>query len=153
MDLLFLDAVGDRRSLAAARRRRGGEQVTRGVGRAPVESLDGAAVYYERFVLARRGWSLRRLTFETGEDVEVLPAIIDRAFELAGNGIYYVPAPGPDGRFTIQFLDWRTGVSRLVTPILKPMTRCLSLTPDGSSLLYSQFDRWGHDLMLVENFR
>ncbi len=126
------------------------EQVTRGGGRAPEESLDGAAVYYERLVPG--GWALRRLTLKTGEDVEVLPAIIDRAFALAPDGIYYVPAVAPDGKFTIQFYDRRTGVSRLVTPIGKPMTRCLALAPDGSFLLYSQLDRWGLDLMLVKNF-
>jgi Tol biopolymer transport system component len=126
------------------------EQLTRQGGWAPAESPDGAALYYQR--RAPAGWSLRRLTLETGADVEVLPAITERAFELARDGIYYVPVPGPDGRFTIQFYDLRTGVSRLVTPILRPMTRRLALTPDGSFLLYSQLDRWGQDLMLVENF-
>ena len=126
-------------------------QITRGRGRAPVESPDGTAVYYER--LRESGYCLRRLTFAKGEDVEVLPAIIDRAFDLTPSGIYYVPVPGPDGRFSIQFYDLRSGVSRLVTPISKPMTRPLSLASNGAFLLYSQFDRWGHDLMLVESFR
>jgi Tol biopolymer transport system component len=127
------------------------KQITQARGRAPMESPDGAAVYYER--LRSGGYMLRRLTFATGEDVEVLPAIVDRNFELTPTGIYYVPVPGPDGRFTIQFYDLRSGVSRLITPISKPMTRALSLSPDGAFLLYSQFDRWGHNLMLVEGFR
>jgi Tol biopolymer transport system component len=127
------------------------EQLTRGGGWAPVESVDGAALYYQRRTPA--GWSLRRLTFRTGEDGEVLPLLVERAFEPAHDGIYYVPVPTTDRRFTIQFHDLRTGVSRPVTPILRPMTRRLSLAADGSSLLYSQLDRWGQDLMLVENFR
>jgi hypothetical protein len=68
------------------------------------------------------------------------------------DGIYYVPVQSQAGRSTIQFFDLRTGVSRLVTPIGKPMTRSLALAADGSFLLYSQLDRWGLDLMLVENF-
>jgi Tol biopolymer transport system component len=126
------------------------EQLTHSGGWAPAESPDGTALYYER--LASAGWALRRLNLKTGDDVEILPGIIDRAFELAREGVYYIPVPGTDGKFRIQFYDLRTGVSRLVTPILKPMTRCLSLAPDGSFLLYSQLDRWGLDLMLVENF-
>jgi eukaryotic-like serine/threonine-protein kinase len=127
------------------------EQITHGGGRAAIESPDGAVLYYERMLAGGR--SLRRLILATAEDVEVLPPITDRAFAVARDGIYYAPLPGPDGSFSIRFLDLRTGVSRLVTPIQKPMTRGLSISPDGSFLLYSQFDRWGHDLMLVENFR
>jgi hypothetical protein len=82
------------------------------------------------------------LTFATGADVEKLPAVIERAFGLTPDGIYYIPGPAEDGRFTIQLLDLRTGVSRLVSPIQKPMTRGLALAPDGSFLLYSQLDRW-----------
>ena len=126
------------------------EQITHGGGRAPAESPDGTALYYERTL--PEGWALRRLTWSTGDDVEVLPELIDRAFEFAPGGIYYIPTPATGGKFTIQFLDLRTGVSRPVAPILKPLTRCLSLAPDGSYLIYSQLDRWGQDLMLVENF-
>jgi hypothetical protein len=125
------------------------EQLTHRGGWAPTESPDGAALYYQLRVPT--GWSLRRLTLDMGTDVEILPAITERAFELARDGIYYVPAPGPDGRFTIQFYDLRTRLSRLVTPILRPMTRRLALAPDGSFLLYSQLDRSGQDLMLVGN--
>jgi len=124
-------------------------QLTRQGGWAPTESPDGAFLYYQR--RAPAGWALRRLTFETGADVEILPPITERAFELARDGIYYV-GTAPDGRFAIQFYDLRTGVSRLVTPILRPMTRRLAVAPDGSFLLYSQLDRSGQDLMLVDGF-
>jgi dipeptidyl aminopeptidase/acylaminoacyl peptidase len=126
------------------------EQITHGGGRAPAESPDGTALYYERTL--SEGWALRRLTWSTGADEEVLPGVVDRAFEFAPGGIYYIPTPAPEEKFTIQFLDLRTGVSRPVASILKPLTRCLTLAPDGSYLIYSQLDRWGRDLMLVENF-
>ncbi len=127
------------------------EQLTRQSGWAPVESPDGAALYYQRRRMLA-GWSLRRLIFATGADDEILPAVTERAFEVARDGIYYVPEQPQDGRYFIQFLDMGTGISRFVTPILKPMTRRLALSPDGSYLYYSQLDRWGLDLMLVENF-
>jgi hypothetical protein len=76
----------------------------------------------------------------------------ERAFTIAPDGVYYVSLPGPDGRFTIQFHTFESNDSRLIATISKPMSRPLSLAPDGSFLLYSQLDRWGQDLMLVENF-
>jgi len=127
------------------------EQLTREGGWAPTESPDGTALYYQRRRLPS-GWSLRRLTLQTRTDEEILPAVTERAFEVAADGIYYVPEESQNGRYTIQFYDLRTRVSRLVTPIQKPMTRRLALSPDGSFLYYSQLDRWGLDLMLVENF-
>ena len=127
------------------------EQLTRHGGWAPTESPDGAALYYQRRVPA--GWSLRQLTLATGIDREILPAVMERAFAIAQDGVYYVPLPGPDGRSTIQFQGFESKVSRLVATVSKPMNRALALSPDGSFLLYSQLDRWGQDLMLVENFR
>ena len=131
----------------------GGEaiQLTRQGGFAPVESPDGSFLYYQRMAVPV-GWSLRRLALGSGEDVELLNATSERTFEIAPGGIYYVPA-STDGRFTIQYYDFETRTSRLVARILRPLPRRMALAPDGSFLLYSQLDRFGLDLMLIENFR
>jgi hypothetical protein len=126
------------------------EQITHQGGWSPAESPDGRSLFYQKKVPA--GWSLRRRILATGLDSEVLPAITERAFAIARDGVYYIPIPGPDGGFTIQFHSFKTNVSRLVATISKPMSRPLSLAPDGSFLLHSQLDRVGQDLMLVENF-
>ena len=126
------------------------EQMTHGGGWIPAESPDGASLYYQKRLPA--GWSLRRLDLKSGDDTEILTTIVERAFDIAKDGIYYVPEAAADGRFTLQFLDLKTGRSRLVCPLQRPVTVRLGLSPDGSFLLYSQLDSWGQDLMLVENF-
>jgi len=126
------------------------QQMTHDGGWAPAESPDGGSLFYQRRVPA--GWSLRQLNLATGVDREILPAMTERAFGIARDGVYYIPIPGADGRFTIQFHSFESKASRLIATIPKPMTRSLSLARDGSFLLYSQLDRWGLNLVLVENF-
>jgi dipeptidyl aminopeptidase/acylaminoacyl peptidase len=126
------------------------QQLTHDGGWAPAESPDGSSLFYQRRVPA--GWSLRQLNLATGLDREILPAMVERAFGIARDGVYYIPIQGADGRFTIQFRSFESEVSRPVATIAKPMARSLSLAPDGSFLLYSQLDRWGQNLVLVENF-
>jgi Tol biopolymer transport system component len=126
------------------------EQVTQRGGWSPAESPDGRSLFYQRSVPA--GWSLRQRILATGVEREILPALWERAFVVARDGVYYIPLPGPDGRFTIQFLDFESNASRTIATITNPMNRPLSLSPDGSFLLHSQIDRSGQDLMLLENF-
>ena len=75
-----------------------------------------------------------------------------RAFSLVNDGIYFIPEPGTDGKSSIQFLSFTTDKVRTVAPISAPPYEGLSVSPDGRSLLFSQFDEAGSDLMLVENF-
>ena len=56
----------------------------------------------------------------------------------------------------ILFHDLRTGASRQVGRIEKPVSRghnYLSASWDGKRLVWSQVDSYTADLMLVENFR
>ena len=126
------------------------QQMTRLGGWAPTESPDGRSLYYQR--RGPTASSLRQLMLATGVDREILPVMMERAFAIAPDGVYYIPLPGPDGRFTIQFRSFESKASRVIATVSKPMPRQLSLAPDGSFLLYSQLDRSGKDLMLVENF-
>ena len=88
-----------------------------------------------------------------GEENQVLPSVLARAFSLVNDGIYFIPAPGADRKSSIQFLSFATGKVKTVARMLGRPSEGLSVSPDGRSLLFSQVDEAGSDLMLVENFK
>jgi hypothetical protein len=77
---------------------------------------------------------------------------------LTESGLYYVARDGTDmpARFAIFFHDFATRQITRVAQLAKqpPVgSRGLSLSADGRSLLFTQLDAEGMDLMLLENFR
>ncbi len=126
-------------------------QVTRNGGETAFESPDGKSIYYTKGVLIQR--ALWKMPVSGGEESQVLPSVVWRAFSLVNEGIYFIPEPGADGKSSIQFLSFATGKVKTVAPMSAPPFEGLSVSPDGRSLLFSQIDEAGSDLMLVENFR
>ena len=88
-----------------------------------------------------------------GEESQVLPSVATRAFSLVNDGIYFIAEPSADRKSFIQFLSFATGTVKTVAPLSGSSAEGLSVSPDGRSLLFSQLDEAGSDLMLVENFR
>jgi Tol biopolymer transport system component/DNA-binding winged helix-turn-helix (wHTH) protein len=131
----------------------GGEavQVTRNGGGPAFESPDGKSIYYTKGDVPTPT-GLWNMPVSGGEESQVLPSVVWRAFFLVNDGIYFIPESGADRKFSIQFLSFATGKVKTVAPISSPMEG-LSVSPDGRSLLFSQNDEAGSDLMLVENFR
>jgi dipeptidyl aminopeptidase/acylaminoacyl peptidase len=127
-------------------------QVTRNGGFAALESLDGKTVYYTK---ARLGDStpLWKTPVSGGEESQVLPSVAWRAFTLINDGIYFIPQPSADGKYSIHFLSFATGRVKTVAPISAPPRLGLTVSRDGRYLLYTQIDEQSSDLMLVENFR
>jgi hypothetical protein len=97
----------------------------------------------------QEAWSLRRCSRDGDEDEEIIPAMLDRAFAATEDGVYFIPMPGADGRSSIRFWNSATRAITTITPIQKPQRRPIVLSPDGKFLLFSQFDHWGRDLVLV----
>ena len=87
------------------------------------------------------------------DEIQVLPSVFWRAFSLVNEGIYFIPEPRTDGKSSLRFLSFATAKVKMVAPISRSPSEGLSASPDGRSLLFSQFDEAGSDLMLVENFR
>jgi serine/threonine protein kinase len=126
-------------------------QITRQGGYGPIESRDGKFLYYVKRYGGPGG--LWRVPAAGGDEIELIPDLRSWAcFEVAPDGIYYIPTGGP-GNYAIRFLDLATGKTRQVAVLPKPPAWGLSLSPDGRHLLYSQTDQTGSDLVLVENFR
>ena len=126
-------------------------QVTQGGGTDPRESADGSRVFYtKRKDSALEIWSTG---VNGGAETRVLGPIRSRAGWVPDrHGIYFIePARG------IAYYRFATGDT---TPLValrnvssSPFNPGLALSPDGRWLLYTQMDRAGADVMLVENFR
>jgi eukaryotic-like serine/threonine-protein kinase len=130
----------------------GGEavQVTKNGGLVAFESVDGKSLYYTK---SDSSPSLWKMPVASGEETQVVPEVYYRTFATAEHGVYFVPPPKPDGRSSIEFLSFTTGVTKTVLPLVRRISFGLSVSPDNRSLIYTQYDQAGSDLMLIENFR
>ena len=128
----------------------GGEavQVTHKGALAALESANGEFVYYTKSDEGTEG--LWKAAVEGGEETQVLDSVVpNRGFAVADDGIYFVTGTAP---YTLRFLSFRTGRQRTLAK-LDDHIIYLNLSPDGKSILYTQNERAGSDLMLVEHFR
>jgi hypothetical protein len=109
------------------------------------ESLDGRYLYHAA------GAKVWKVPVGGGAETEV--AECGNTFNLAitQNGFYFETAER--GSAEIHFFHFETGKSKLAVTPGKRGGRGLAISPDGRWLLYSQVERSGSDLMLVENFR
>ena len=123
-------------------------QVTRNGGETAIESPEGKSIYY----LKEDSSGLWKMPLSGGEESQVLPSVMWDAFSLVNEGIYFIPGP-PFRKSSIEFLSFVTGKVKTVAPMSAPYFAGLSVSPDGRSLLFSQIDEVGSDLMLLENFR
>jgi Tol biopolymer transport system component/DNA-binding winged helix-turn-helix (wHTH) protein len=130
----------------------GAVQVTRHGGFAALESPTGGFLYYSRGTAD--GPALWRTSVGGGEEVEVLPGISDwSTFAPVERGIYFIPSRGPTAPASIQFLSVADRRITTLLPIAKAVFVGLTVSLDGKSLLYTQIDQEGSDLMLVDRFR
>ena len=123
-------------------------QVTKHGGRIGFESLDGTFVYYSKGLELTDLW---RVPAGGGEETKILDSVWGMAFAVARKGIYFV-APHPDGSSAVQFYSFATGNVTSIATIRRPVDWGMSVSPDERSILYTQIDEAGSDLMLVENF-
>jgi eukaryotic-like serine/threonine-protein kinase len=126
-----------------------GVQVTHGGGHAGIESPDGRWLYYCKG--RAYGTHLWRAPTAGGAEQHVLEDLGNHlAFAVTNEGIYYEQARTTMDRFTLMYLDLRT---RQAKPLLSTGARMfigVSVSPDGRSLIWSQTDNYGADLVLVE---
>jgi Tol biopolymer transport system component len=125
-------------------------QVTKNGGGLAFESSDGKLIYYTK---DRPSSALWKMPVKGGEEILVLPSVYLENFFLIDEGIYFIPEPGADVKFSVQFLSLANGMVKTVTPISGQPFYGPTVSPDRRYLLYSQLDEAGSDLMLVENFR
>jgi serine/threonine protein kinase len=124
-------------------------QVTTAGGSEATESPDGRYLY-----LLRSGASgtleLWRKQLDSGEETRVLDSILNNNYDVVDRGIYFIPDSTP---FAIKFLSFESGKTTTIASLTREPAYGLSVSPDGRSLLYSDFRSFTGDLMLVEHFR
>jgi eukaryotic-like serine/threonine-protein kinase len=136
-------------------------QITKRGGIFAEESPDRKYIYYS----TGRDYSssVWRVPVAGGVEVQVLPEVSYRNFAVTDRGIYFIQGASrtrspvmPMGRnrnnSVVQFYSFETGTVQTIFTTEKPTYRSLVVSPDGRSLLYTQFDRQDSDLWLVDNF-
>jgi len=131
----------------------GGEatQVTQQGGWFAVESVDGKTLYYQK---DRGIFGIWKMPAGGGDEAEIPGTrAVERAWSLTDRGIYFIDPDVQRGTSVLKFYDFAKGKIMDLAYFDKPVTSGLAVAPDGRSILYSQVDQRGSDIMLVENFR
>ncbi|MBZ5594518.1 MAG: protein kinase [Acidobacteriia bacterium] len=128
-------------------------QVTKSGGEEAFESIDGKFVYYAKLD-APGVW---KVPVAGGEETRVLDRTGQNSWALTGQGICFFDFTGPAGT-TLKFYNFATGKVTLLREFSKDTqvetsSTALTVSPDVRWILYTQLDRSGSDLMLVENYR
>jgi Tol biopolymer transport system component len=130
-------------------------QVTSNGGDCPSDSPDGRWLYYSRDTGARI--DLWRAPVAGGAETRVLENLVyGYDYAVTSRGVYFIragPANIPTADTSLEYLDFTKGKIGLSLRRIRGLSLGLALSPDGRSLLYSQTDAAGADLILVENFR
>jgi serine/threonine protein kinase len=132
----------------------GGEavQLTRNGGFTTEESPDGRTLFFDRERLLNSPTSLWKMPVEGGEETKVLDSVGAHNWALVDQGLWFINWTNP-GDAALQFLEFATGKVTKVAPISRPPAAGLAVSPDRRTILYTQLDQRGSELMLVENFR
>jgi serine/threonine protein kinase len=125
-------------------------QLTRNGGSVPVESPDGAFVYYQKAEALSELW---KVPVAGGEEVKVLgPIAGNHNFSVCAAGMYFV-GQAPSGTRLLQFFDLSTQRVRTISTLGNALYSGIAASPDGRSILYAERERASSDVMLVENFQ
>jgi len=127
-------------------------QITPKGGEFAYESPDGQSIYYLKPTTPDvESSSLWRIPARGGEEREILETVFDHCFDFAKDGIYFI---ANQRRPQLQFLSFATGKIGTVATLPPDMLAWgFSVSPDGRSVLYSQFVSFRANLMLVEGYR
>ncbi len=114
-----------------------------------MESSDGRFLYYLKATAAGNKGTLWKLPLEGGEEAQVLDSVFNDNYAVVDRGIYFIPDSKP---FSVRFLSFDTRKSVTIARLPREPAFGFSVSPDGRSLLYSEWEAVRSDLMLVEKF-
>ncbi len=88
-----------------------------------------------------------------GEEVKVLDSILNRAFAVRQDRLYFIQFAGQHSGASLRFFRFAGRTSTEIARIERSTEYGLTISPDGHSVVYPQQEQSNADLMLVENFR
>jgi Tol biopolymer transport system component/DNA-binding winged helix-turn-helix (wHTH) protein len=117
----------------------------------PQESLDGKTVY---FASHEEQSTLKKVALQpnpgTEAEVDGLPRLSDAGvWALTPGGIYFASADAPQ---SLRYFNFAGKQIREVFTLHRDLLSGLSVSPDGHSILYVQWDDVSGDIMLVDHF-
>jgi len=124
------------------------ERVTASGGFVAFESADGKILFYIKFGSS----PLFAKPLSGGPERQVLPWISERAFVPVEDGIYYIGRRGDDRKWPLEFFQFSSNTSRLLTRIEGFPDIGLSVSPDRKTILFSKSVSNGANLMMIEDF-
>ena len=125
------------------------EQVTQNGGYAAFESHDGKTLFY----IKSSNSPLFAKPLGGGPERQILDYVSEQSFVVVEDGVYYIGRRGNDRQYPLQFFQFSTGTSRLLTKIDGTISNRLTVSPDRKTFLFPNSVTSGSDLMLIENFR
>ena len=136
----------------------GAQQLTHSGGFTAFESPDGGYVYFSKGPAADGLW---RMPARGGREEPVLPSLSRRMWgnwAVVEKGIYFIDYDDPDDVRSawLRYFAFASNTSTKIAKLANPPAAWdngLALSPDGKTLLHSQVDRYGYDLMLLPGFR
>jgi Tol biopolymer transport system component len=115
------------------------------------ESPDGRMLFYQKD--HEEVTSLWKVPVEGGEETQVLESVCCLNFAVVDEGIYFINESRGGDNPSIEYLNFATRKIETIATLGNAAAYGFSVSPDGRSLLYSQYQPWESDLWMVENFR
>ena len=129
------------------------ERITRGGGMSPIVSPDGRHVYYAKPTPVQGIWEVPP---EGGPEVKVVDRGRALSFAVADTGIFIMDTSAKP-QATIDMFSFASRqlvpVARLPSGLRFISAAYLTVTRDGRSMLYIQFDHWASDIEMLPGFR
>jgi Tol biopolymer transport system component len=126
----------------------GAIQVTRDGGTMAFESFDGESLYYMKRDVKP---ILCRSRLDGSGEAAIAEDVVARGYAVTQDRIYYFRRE-PDGHATLRSLTPATGENAPIATITKTLHLGLSVSPDRKNALFTQIDREGSSLELLEDF-
>ena len=133
-------------------------QVTFHNGFLPMESVDGEYVYYIKgsdLNPGNEGHLWRIPTAGGEEELAMTNPIVDVYWTTGPGGIYFID-PGTKPQPTLKFFDASSKRTNQIASLEKKPACCgreITVSPDGSAILYAQVDSEITNIVVIDNFQ